>query len=833
MTMRGGLATLAALGFSMLLAACGGGSGRSGTDLVVSGVGPATQLNGGDSATFTMTVSNLGDFAASNVVIRNATVQLSQSAISITCTAGGGATCPTATGTVMTVPSLPAGGSLVFQITANVNAGASGTISDTMSASADVGDVNNGNNSFTVTGAVVSNDVSVTITPPVGPLVNGPATFTAVVTNAGPNDALNVVLTTTVSSDLTFSPSDVTCVPSAGASAATLQTDGTLLVASIPLNGTLTCSIPVIVADATNGFAIVSMASATPGDARASNDTGTASANATLVHDLTIVGTAPSTPLGAGPATFTMVVTNLGPATASNVSLTTTVSAALTLDPSAITCVATGGAVVPTVQANGTLLSPAIPTNGVLTCTVPVTVADATSTFAAVTMSTGTVGDLHPADNSATATATVSSNLGVTQVGATQVAAGSPTVFTAVVSNPGPATATNLTINWTHSTTAGVTFDTPTCAGSAGATCPTTLGPTMTVPSLAVGRTLTFTFNVSTDASVRGAITNTVSVTSNEDTDLSNNVATATTTAVDAHSGSYTVFAANGKSYSLSIDFDAGTYTMSGNGQTTQKTFALEAASGDYVVSGDARLRLGQDIMVGGHDFGSGVVPFVAARTLVTNLASLAGSYDLATRNVPTAGSPTTHAGMAVISGNTLSVCQSDTGQVIVVKNCDAASRKDYLNLSVSGNVFTGTTTGGEQYSFSVANVGGLKVLLSAGQAPDTSQQFRIGLIDSAAGLTFGPPLRGPSSTGEWLAMSLSNATNPPTYTATLASSPSTTTDSATLVDVNSNAAPFSMLTGTDIPRGADIYLMQSSPLVVVVGNFAQSASGLLQLGLP
>jgi len=832
MTMRGGLATLAALGFSMLLAACGGGSGRSGTDLVVSGVGPATQLNGGDSATFTMTVSNLGDFAASNVVIRNATVQVSQSAISITCTAGGGATCPTATGTVMTVPVLPAGGSLVFTITGSVNAGASGTISDTMSASADVGDVNQANNSFTVTGAVVSNDVSVTITPPAGPLVNGPTTFTAVVTNAGPNTAENVVLTTTASSDLTFSPSDVTCVPSAGASGATLQTDGTLLVASIPLNGTLTCNIPVIVADATNGFAIVSMASATVGDARASNDTGTASANATLVHDLTIVGTAPSTPLGAGAATFTMVVTNLGPATASNVSLTTTVSASLTLDPSAITCVATGGAVVPTVQANGTLLSPAIPTNGVLTCSIPVTVADATSTFAAVTMSTGTVGDLHPADNSATATATVSSNLGVTQAGATQVAAGSPTAFVAVVSNPGPATATNLTINWTHGTTTGVTFDTPTCSGSAGATCPTTLGSTMTVPSLAVGRTLTFTFNVSTDASVRGTITNTVSVTSTEDTDLSNNVATATTTAVDAHNGTYTVFAANGKSYSLSIDFDAGTYTMSGNGQTTQKTFTLDA-SGDYVVSGDARLRLGQDIMIGAHDFGSGLVPFVGARTLVTNLASLAGSYDLATRNVPTAGSPTTHAGMAVISGNTLSVCQSDTGQVIVVKNCDAASRKDYLNLSVSGNVFTGTTTGGEQYSFSVANVGGLKVLLSAGQAPDTSQQFRIGLIDSAAGLTFGPPLRGPSSTGEWLAMTLSNSTNPPTYSATLASSPSTTTDSATLVDVNSNAAPFSMLTGTDAPRGADIYLMQSSPLVVVVGNFAQTASGLLQIGLP
>ena len=148
-------------------------------------------------------------FSAENVSIRNVTQQVSASALSITCASSGGASCPGTTGSQMSVSSMPSGGRLVFTISGNANLGASGTLSDTMTASSDTTDGNSANNSATATGTVVSNDVAVAGTAPTGPLVSGTATYTMTVTNAGPNTANGVVLTTTTSSDLTLVPSDI------------------------------------------------------------------------------------------------------------------------------------------------------------------------------------------------------------------------------------------------------------------------------------------------------------------------------------------------------------------------------------------------------------------------------------------------------------------------------------------------------------------------------------------------------------------------------------------------------------------------------------------------
>ncbi len=1085
MSLRG-FASWVTVALAVLLAGCGAGSGRAGTDLAVTGVGPSAQVNGGDPAVFVMTVTNQGPYTAEDVVVRNTTLQLSQSVLAITCSAAGGATCPAQTGPSMSVGSLPAGGSLVFQVASTANLGANGSISNTMSVSAGTPDTNTGNNAVTVSGAVSSNDVAVTATAPPGPLLSGPATFTAVVSNTGPDTASNVVLTTTVGANLTLDPAAVVCVPSGGAVAPVLQSDGTLLSAAIPLNGVLTCSIPVTVGPGSGSFALVSMAAAALGDSRASNNSATATVSAALTNDVSVVGTAPAGPLLTGSATFSMLVGNAGPDTASNVVLTTTVSADLTLARDTITCAPSGGAsapalqpdgsllvatlpsgaalncsipvtiaaasssfavvsmtatspgdarlgnnsatasvsatltndvavsgtapagplttgtatftmvvtnggpatannvvltntvgpnltlaapiacaasagaVAPTLQPDGTLLSPAIPVGGVLSCSVPVNVAAGTTATVFNTMTVSALGDLRAGNNSAspsvsatlsnnvavsgtalapsviggqattftmvvsnsgpstafdvalsntlspnltlsgaivcvanggavapvatpggglsspsipvggvltctlpltvaagangTVTATftataagdqrvidnsatvstvaVSSNLGVSQTGASQVAAGSSTTFTALVSNPGPGTASNLQISWSHSSATDVVFDNPTCTATAGATCPAVLGPTMTVPSLGAGRTLVFSFNATPGANFRGTLVNTVAVTSTEDQDLSNNAASATTLVVDLRNGTYTAFAANGRSYNLAIDFDAGQYTMAGNATSTTRSFTPETSTGDFVVSGTARLRVAQDLLIGGHDFGAGVLPFIAARSFTPGLGALAGSYNLATRNVDGAGVATTRPGTALISGNTLSICQNESVDVAQVRNCVASSRKDYLNLTISGNVVTGTATSGETYAFSLASSGGAKVLLSAGAAVDGSDQFRVGLIDSTAGYTYGPALRGPSSTGDWLRSTLTFGT-PPVFDA-LGSSSSDTVSLQLIT--NNGSGPFSMLKGTSLTYNASVYVMQAYPLVIVVGGapaYAGASSGFLQLGLP
>ncbi len=102
-------------------------------------------------------------------------------------------------------------------------------------------------------------------------------------------------------------------------------------------------------------------------------------------------------------------------------------------------------------------------------------------------------------------------DLNVSQVGPSTVAAGSTATFTALVVNTGRSDAINLVI--TETLTAGYTA-TVTCVASFGALCPATLGPSMTLPSLGPGRSLTLTYAVDVPAASRGSIDHTVQASS-------------------------------------------------------------------------------------------------------------------------------------------------------------------------------------------------------------------------------------------------------------------------------------------------------------------------------
>jgi hypothetical protein len=822
------LATVSGL---VLLAGCGAGSGRSGTDLAVSGSVAAETLNGGDAVSFEMTVLNRGDFEAKDVLIRNATLQVSQASVHIACAAAGGATCPATTGTSMTVDRLPAGGSLSFTVTGTLNAGASGTFANTTSVSADTADVNTDNNSLTVSGTARSNDVGVTGVAPAGPLLTDVATFSFNIDNPGPDAASDVVLTTTAVSNLALLRSQISCLPTGAASLPVLQPDDTLLVASLPAGASLACSVPVTVAAGTNGSIAVSMSVAAAGDGRAGNNTATAVVGATLVSNLGLSGSAADTQVNGGAATrFDFVISNQGPASALDVALTNTLSPDLSL-AGAVNCTSTGGAVLPTPTADGGLVSAAIPAAAALNCSVPVTVAAGAN---GVVFDTFVARSANPARAEAVSltltTVAVSSNLGASMTGPGEVAAGTALSFSARVNNPGPGQASNVVIDWTTVAPAGVTFQAPTCVGRNGAVCPAVLGASMTVPNLGPGRTLDFTFGATTQTSARGAVESRVVVRSDEDQDLGNNTASASATLVDPRSGSYEVFAADGHGYTLNIDFDALAYTMSGNGASVARQFVAEGDG--FTVGGAAKLRLATDLIVGGHDFGAGVLPFVAARNFASNVATLAGTYNLFSRRVAADGSATTLPGTAFISGNTLSICESEMVAVASVRLCAAENRTDFVNLSASGSVITGSSASGERFSFSVASSGAAKILLAAGTMPDQRQRLRIGLVDSTGGVTFGPAQQGPTSKGDWANVTLVDGL-PVLWTSTGGFS----TDSAQLVGVtNSGSAPFSMLTGTSVATNDSIFLMQAYPMIVVIGGspfVSAASSGLLQIALP
>lgn len=762
-----------------------------------------------------MTVTNAGPHVASDVRIVNQ-VGNQLALTGITCVASGGALCPEAPGPSMTVPTLPPGGVLRFDVSATVGATGTGsvTITNTMSATI-TDDVNRSDNTFTAQVNAYTPNAAVSVVgagPGTPPPAGGTATFVMTVSNAGPDVATAVHIVNTVGGNQTLS--GLTCSATGGATCPT--TFGPAMdVPTLPAQGTLTFYVSTVVGPGINGT-ITNTLSALPDNDPDRTDNTAVAVGAAYSYNVSVAGTPPTGPILAGQvAEFTMVVTNNGPGTALDVGITNTVGDNLTLG--SVTCTASGGATCPAAP-GASMVVPTMPPDGVLSFTVPATVAAGASGTVSNAMSITGAGDSRAADNSANAfVSAVSTTLGVSQTGPATVSAGTNALFVARVANPGPGAATNLVI--TQTLTAGLT-PTITCTAAPGATCPTTLGPVTTVPSLPAGRWLTFTYQVPVPGTTRGDIVSTVQVQADVDADLTNNLATVTALAIDARNGTYKAYATDGQLYELTVDFDARQYTMSGNGHTVQKSFTEnegEFSVGDVAT---ARFRVAQDLLVGGHDFGRGVLPYVAARRFSTSVNELGGVYNVAARNVAIGAS--TRPGTARVTGNVLQLCETDL-PVVATQNC-GLSLRNYV-ISLSGDLFTGVETlTGETFSFRLARTGAAAVLLSAGPAFDGSQQFRIGLRENA-GLTWGV-VRGATTTGDWVTITLD--ANFVQYSVTGTS----TRDNALLRRI-SNAGPFGMVEGTRTSDGATIYVMQTSPLVVVTGAVGGPADGLLQIALP
>lgn len=376
------------------------------------------------------------------------------------------------------------------------------------------------------------------------------------------------------------------------------------------------------------------------------------------------------------------------------------------------------------------------------------------------------------------------------------------------------------------------------CTASGGAVCPDPIDVVVTLPSLPVGGALVFEVDGTVNPLVDGTVTNTMTATVNEDVNRINNSATATASAAVTPpdpSGTYTVFAADGREYEMAIDFASGTYTMSGNGASGTSNFAA-SPDGSYVVGGDQRFRVAADLIVGGHAFAGGaVVPYVAARSFADSIAVLGGALNLMTRNVNADGSqPVTRAGTARASGNILQVCEDDF-EVVQAQACRVGGLKSYL-LSVSDNVFSGVeTTTGAMISFRVARSGAAAILIAAGPSThdDATLEWRIGLAESAglAGGTLFGPTAYPDATSDWVQIDLTRST----YAALGAG----INDVAGLTRENAQA-PVAMLLGYPEPDlgGAPIWVMQAYPLVVVIGATTSpvgvpNLSGMLQVGVP
>ena len=293
-----------------------------------------------------------------------------------------------------------------------MNASASGTIANaaTISNPTGVTDPNATNNSATdsdtVTAPTVTADLSVTKTNGATSMrAGGPATYTIVAANAGPNAVTGATVTDTAPAGLTFGA--WTCAATAGSVCPASGSGNLAAAVSLLAGGSATFTINTSVSAAASGTITNTATIGNPTGVTDPNAANNAAADTdsvtvpTPVADLAITKTDNVSSLTPGGSTiYTIVVTNAGPAAVANAAVVDIAPSGLSFG--AWTCAASAGAVCP---ANGsgnlnTLVS--IPAGGRVTFTLPAAVsldAEGDVTNTATVTAPGNVSDPVPANN--------------------------------------------------------------------------------------------------------------------------------------------------------------------------------------------------------------------------------------------------------------------------------------------------------------------------------------------------------------------------------------------------------------------------------------------------
>ncbi len=305
-------------------------------DLSVTITGTPVPVEGGANVTYTQTVTNAGPSTATGVTFVESTPPHTTFVSLTPVPAGWTCTLP-AVGTPGTIrctnPSLATGNTsfpLVLKVTAGTPPGT--TITLTGSVSSSTSDPNTSNNTASFTDVVATNteaDLVVTnVATPTSVAAGSNVTYTQSVKNNGPAAAASATFSETTPPNTTFQsltvPAGWTCTkPAVG---------GT---------GTISCTDPSMALNATANFTVVLQVNANTAPGTNISETATAtatnivpnlttnSATATVVvanangADVAIVKTASPNPVLQGDTlTYTLAVTNNGPASATNVTVT-------------------------------------------------------------------------------------------------------------------------------------------------------------------------------------------------------------------------------------------------------------------------------------------------------------------------------------------------------------------------------------------------------------------------------------------------------------------------------------------------------------------------------
>ena len=453
-------------------------------DLAVEKLGPSEAPAGSD-VSYTVTVTNAGPDDAATVTLTD-NVPAGMSFVSATQENGPTFTCDT---TVQcTIATFPAGASATFTFVFHIDE--PGEFLNTAMVASQTLDPNSENDTSIVVTTTPSPqaDLFVQKSGPAAAAPDTDVTFIITLGNAGPDAAVDVLLTDNLPAPLTFVSFTQTSGPTMSCGTSTCT------IASFPAGETATFELTGHVPPGTPpGTEITNVATIeSENDPLDENNTGVFT---TVISsaDLSLDKSGPGTAVAGTTVQYEIDVTNEGPDAALNVVVD---------DPQIceyVSCVL------------GTLAP-----GQTVTLTANVTIpSDATSWSNTATVTTDSIDpdDSNDTDTVIT-TITQSADLRIEKTGPTPVVASNSITWTVTVFNDGPSDASDVVV--TDTLPAGTTFVTSSCG-----TNPCMLG------TLAAGASVVLTFEATVDPTTTGTIVNEAAVTSSTpDPDPADNTAT-------------------------------------------------------------------------------------------------------------------------------------------------------------------------------------------------------------------------------------------------------------------------------------------------------------------
>ncbi|WP_376691351.1 IPTL-CTERM sorting domain-containing protein [Wenzhouxiangella sp. EGI_FJ10409] len=494
-------------------------------DLAITKDDGATSSTPGTQIVYSIVASNAGPDDVPNTVVED----LFPAALSCTwtCAASTGSSCTAnGSGDINDIVTILAGGDVTFTATCDIDATATGSLSNTATVAADapIIDPDLGNNSATDSNTLEpSADLAISKTDNQAEHTPGtPIDYVIVVENLGPSAVSDAVVDDTFQAPLqNCSWTSAATGGASGNSDASGDLSDTL---DMPVGSTVTYDVSCDVDPSATGSLsnTASIASATVSDPEPGNDSATDTSTLVPSADLSISKTDNQTEHTPGtPINYIIVAENIGPSAVSDAVVTDTFQAPL--QNCSWTSAATGGASGNS-DASGDLSDTLdMPVGSTVTydvnCDVDASATGSVSNTASI--ASATIPDPEPGNDSATDTSSLeaSADLSVSKSNEVDsVTPGEQVSYTVLVQNAGPSVVDDAVVSdsfpaelencsWTSVAAGGATGNTD---GSGD------LGDTLDMP---VDSSVTYEITCDVQASASGSVSNTATIASASVTD--------------------------------------------------------------------------------------------------------------------------------------------------------------------------------------------------------------------------------------------------------------------------------------------------------------------------